>query len=45
MGFALGVVDCESPLFNPKVAKLFRLSYSGSAKKDADQGLRLSEKI
>ena len=44
MGFTPGVVGCESPLLNPKVAKLFRLSYSGSAKKDVDQGLLLRGK-
>ena len=44
MGFTPGVVGCESPLLNPKVAKLFRLSYAGSVKKDVDHGLHLSGK-
>ena len=44
MGFTPGVIGCEAPLLNPKVGKLFRMSYSGSAKVKPDQGFLLEGK-
>jgi hypothetical protein len=41
MGFTPGVVGCEEPWLNPKVAKLFRLAYGGSADRHGEEGFSL----
>ena len=40
MGFTPGVEDCQDPLLNPKVGKLFRMAFAGHRGRD-DEGFSL----